>query len=485
MPEDEIASGQIPESGISLSSQMLKTRFIQIDDAQVGQILAKDAEAGFTTLLAAGTILTEERIKQLKARGVEQITITEQLPDDAAAQADLAAADQEEAVVVEPSFKQADDFELSEPVAEISEQALEIAIDSLIKTGNGHSLPQVESKMRKVPTLLGHAQAYTRVFDRTGEMPRREMTSDEAWFAKSKGDLRHDAGLAPIIPPAFAVTVHKRLRRTIANTMEGEPISRPTLDELSVLILHNLSIGEGSYFNLDDVSDREDYIPTHTLRSMLTFFSVSNGSSVCEEKREEFVKGIISHNLGLARLVSNLRGNGGLSAQGLSKLHDEYRDLYQSMRRANGIDESVLELIFLQSEHCDGSGFPYRLSGDSIPYESQCLAISNRFSHLTLSKPRMPRLSPRDASMRIIASSGTQFQPHAVHSFLEHTGVYPNGSLIKLSDQSNALVTRQNPDAMLRPTVRRVEYAADKLAISEPVDLKQNGIYVAGAMLEY
>jgi HD-GYP domain-containing protein (c-di-GMP phosphodiesterase class II) len=169
----------------------------------------------------------------------------------------------------------------------------------------------------------------------------------------------------------------------------------------------------------------------------------------------------------------------------MQKLHDDYRNLYQTMRRANGIDESVLELIFLQNEHCDGSGFPYRLSGDSIPFESQCLSISNRFSHLTLSKPRMPRLNPREASMRIIASSGTQFQSQAVHTFLGHTGVYPNGSLIKLSDQANAVVTRQNPDAILRPVVRRVEWADGQHSLSEPVDLKQNGVFVTGANFEY
>jgi hypothetical protein len=87
--------------------------------------------------------------------------------------------------------------------------------------------------------------------------------------------------------------------------------------------------------------------------------------------------------------------------------------------------------------------------------------------------------------MRIIASSGTQFQSQAVHTFLEHTGVYPNGSLIKLSDQANAVVTRQNPDAMLRPVVRRVEWADGQHSLSEPVDLKQNGVFVTGAKFEY
>jgi HD-GYP domain-containing protein (c-di-GMP phosphodiesterase class II) len=475
MPDGEASSGQAPEPWLSLSSQMLKTRVINIDDAQAGQTLAKDAEVGFTTLLAAGTVLTEERIKQLKTRGIEQIIIAEVLPDEVAP----------EMVSEMPVTEQLDDYEVVAPAEPVSENELEAALENLLKSGNGPGLTQFERKMRKVPSLHGHAQAYTRAFDDTCEIPRREMTADEAVFSRQKEDIRSDAGLAPVIPPAFAATVRKRLRRTLSEMPANELISKPTLEEMSILIMHNLNLGADSYLHLDDITDREDYIPAHTLRTMLTFFSVNGEGSITDTKREEFVKGIISHNLGFAKLVSNTKKNGGFTASGMQKLHDDYRNLYQTMRRANGIDESVLELIFLQNEHCDGSGFPYRLSGDSIPFESQCLSISNRFSHLTLSKPRMPRLNPREASMRIIASSGTQFQSQAVHTFLGHTGVYPNGSLIKLSDQANAVVTRQNPDAILRPVVRRVEWADGQHSLSEPVDLKQNGVFVTGANFEY
>lgn len=472
-------------------------KVIEISEAEPGQRLAQDAKTGFTTLLAAGTTLTAERIKHLRARGVASVTVytAEEIAEmDAAEEAraqEAKAAPLEE--VVEEAYAAAagasvevEDFELAEPIGEVTDSELELAVGRLAVNGNGDVLPSVSSRLRPVPSLENHAMAYSRSVGASEPIPLLPPNREEEWFSRGKDSIRANAGLEPAIPKAFSSVVAKRLKRAVAAMSSGEALGRADLDELSLMVYLNLNVEPNRYLHFDDVSTPDDYVPAHTLRTVTTFFMSEGLEGFREDKRREFIKGLISHHLGLAGLVARIGNGGGFTREKSEQLREEYKSLYHELRRANGIDESVLETIFLQNEHFDGSGFPYRLSAEAIPEESQVMAISNKFSHFTLSKPKLPRATPRDACMRIVAGSGSQFNPKVVHTFLKNIGFYPVGSPVMLSDERVGVVCRQHSDALLRPAVRVLEHQRNgSIGLGDELDLRANGTYIDGPLREY
>ncbi len=468
-------------------------KVIDLSEAEPGQRLAKDARMGFTTLLAAGTTLTAERIKHLRARGIASITIytAEEMAEmEAADEAELETEDLASAETSDAAGAsvpdEVDDYELLEPIGEVTDGELEQAIARLAVEGNGEVLPSVSSRLKQLPSLENHALAYSRSVRSNEPVPLLTPNREEEWFSRSKDLVRANSGLEPAIPKAFSSVVAKRLKRALAAMFSGETIGRADLDELSLMVYLNLSVEPNRYLHFDDVATADDYVPAHTLRTVTTFFLSEGLEGFLEDKRREFIKGIISHHLGLAGLVSRLSNGNGQSSVNSEQLQEEYKNLYHELRRANGIDESVLEMVFLQNEHYDGSGFPYRLSGDAIPEESQVMAIASKFSHFTLSKPKLPRVTPREACMRVIAGSGSQFNPGAVHGFLQKVGFYPVGSPVLLSDERMAVVCRQQTDALLRPVVRVVETQPDgTVAVDQELDLRSNGTYIDGPLREF
>jgi hypothetical protein len=205
-----------------------------------------------------------------------------------------------------------------------------------------------------------------------------------------------------------------------------------------------------------------------------------------KKARREFVKGIVSYNLGMAGLAAQLARAGGATESALEKLREDYKNLYHRLRRAEGVAESVLETVFLQNEHADGNGFPYGLSYDSIPLNSQLLALASRFCLLTLSKPRWPRLTPRSASIRILAGVLKSFDSPATGLFLKGIAPYPVGSAVKLSDNRPALVTRLHPEDLLNPVVRAIRSDAKGTAVvGQPLDLRRKDLSIAGALREF
>jgi len=455
---------------------MSKTRSINVEHAKAGQLLALDVKVGTTTILTAFSELTEEHISHLREHGVGEIVIVD---DPGNATADRAA---ERPVFVEP----VDDFEVTEPVPDISDTELGTAISALGAAPTRDILPDVRSRLRPSKTLHTHACAYARALAPDQALLAEARSEEEEWFSRHKEQLRSDAGLVPALPPAQTEEALEHLKRAFADLSDEAIAGSEALDGLAKGLQGNLNIGRDSYLQLADVGKPEDYVSKHILQTIITFFKARPDTDEPKRRKREFIKGITSYSLGLARLSARIAGGGSLAEVALERLHEDYKSLYHHLRRAEGVEESVLELVFLQNEHADGRGFPYGLSSDSIPQDSQTLALSSRFSLLTLSKPRFPRLTPRDVALRILACVPNNFSASAASSFMRETGVYPVGTAVKLSDHRLALVTRQNADALLAPVVRPVRSDGDgKVAVGQPMDLRRKDLAIVGALREF
>jgi polar amino acid transport system substrate-binding protein len=69
-------------------------------------------------------------------------------------------------------------------------------------------------------------------------------------------------------------------------------------------------------------------------------------------------------------------------------------------------------------EHFDGSGYPDRLGGDSIPMESRIILVCDAFHAMTTDRPYRKRLSVAEACRRLEQAAGSQFDPRVVETYL-------------------------------------------------------------------
>jgi putative two-component system response regulator len=76
------------------------------------------------------------------------------------------------------------------------------------------------------------------------------------------------------------------------------------------------------------------------------------------------------------------------------------------------------EIAVSHHERWDGTGYPGRLSGASIPLFGRIAAIADVFDALTSERPYKAAWSPEKARASIIEASGTHFDPDCVAAFL-------------------------------------------------------------------
>lgn len=103
-----------------------------------------------------------------------------------------------------------------------------------------------------------------------------------------------------------------------------------------------------------------------------------------------------------------------LSKREIATLH--YHPVY-SQTLASLVDNrtSVGEVIRAHHERFDGRGFPDGLAGNAIPWPARCLAVAVGYVESGLSKAA--------ASEKLLAGSGTAYDPEAVRLFLKATNL--------------------------------------------------------------
>lgn len=78
----------------------------------------------------------------------------------------------------------------------------------------------------------------------------------------------------------------------------------------------------------------------------------------------------------------------------------------------------TLPIVLYHHEWINGQGYPFGLSGDSIPIEARIVAVADAF-HAMRSKRSYRSALPREKSIsEIINSSGTKYDPHVVEALL-------------------------------------------------------------------
>lgn len=164
---------------------------------------------------------------------------------------------------------------------------------------------------------------------------------------------------------------------------------------------------------------------------------------------------------GLGGLMHDL-GKAGVPPEILNKpgrLTDQEFDVMKrhpimgtAMLQESGADPEVQEIILHHHEKFDGTGYPGKLSGHTIPLLARMGAVCDVYDAVTSTRSYKPAWNPAIALQRMASWQG-HFDRHIFEAFVKTVGIYPIGSLVRLRSQRLAIVAEQVKDQLLTPSV--------------------------------
>lgn len=219
--------------------------------------------------------------------------------------------------------------------------------------------------------------------------------------------------------------------------------------ELTLQVMGEKGGGEEAYY--------------HGLNVSILCMMLAKGLEFTSEQAKAMGTGAILHDIGLIEMPDHF----------LKKNPEEYTKPERDLRAMHveygvkigqklGLPPEVLLILAQHHELADGTGYPQGLTLDKITPLARVVSLVNFYDNLCNPVDFAQAMTPHEALSFMFAQRREKFDSKALQLMIRSLGVYPPGSIVKLSNEAIALVVSVNPQKPLRPWVLLYDEAVPK-----------------------
>lgn len=292
------------------------------------------------------------------------------------------------------------------------------------------------------------------------------------------------------IPDAIAECTRTSCKQILQNTIQQfsitDKLETKELEGCVEKVIAEIVGTPDVQVSLSDIASNDEYTYTHSVSTMVYALMIARKLNYNEQKMAALGMGALLHDVGkmlIDREVMFKEGNLTKQEYEYVKMHSLYG--YQALRRIPTLPEQIRLVAYMHHERLDGSGYPQGLSGEELNEFVRIAAIADVYDALTTDRCYRKKWSANKAMDFLVERSGKEFDPELVGLFTQQLAVYPNGSLVRLSNRYTGIVSKQNRSMPLRPFVRVIQNPAGEDIVPYEIDLmKELSVTITESELE-
>ncbi len=193
-----------------------------------------------------------------------------------------------------------------------------------------------------------------------------------------------------------------------------------------------------------------------------------------EQTRLAGIAGLM-HDLGKAAMPMDvLNKPGKLTEAEFAIIKTHPREGHRLLQSGNNVDPIVLDVCLHHHEKTDGSGYPDGLKGDDISLFAKMGAVCDVYDAITSNRPYKSGWDPAHSLRKMAEWANGHFDPKVFQAFVRSLGIYPVGSLVRMSSGRLGVVVEQKGKSLTTPMVK-VFFSTNSndRIVPEMIDLSQ------------
>ena len=241
---------------------------------------------------------------------------------------------------------------------------------------------------------------------------------------------------------------------TVINKMMDEIMSQPNI-----------------IISLQDIGSSKDETLLHSVNTTVYGLVLANRMGISAVSQRDLAQGMLLHDIGKILLdQAILYKLSALTREEFEHIKQHAVLGYEILKKDPLLTEVTRRVALEHHERLDGSGYG-GIHGDEISIVVRIASIVDVYEALTVNRCYRKGFTPSKAADILIKDAVCKLDADICAHFFQCIAIYPNGAMLKLSNDRLAIVKEQNIGVPFRPVIRLIEKKGGKIVPGEEIDL--------------